>query len=204
YVRNLDARNLDARNLDVRNLDAQSAAVQEVGPRVEAPVTFLQMNDVYTMVPIDGLGGLARVATLKQQLAAAGRTPYLVMAGDFLGPSVASSVFKGEQMIAALNAAGLDLATLGNHEFDFGDEVLVQRMREARFEWVVSNVEDANTGKPIGGAAAYLVKTFGALKVGFLGLCLDTEEVTPDKLKHSRIVDPLVAAARYLPILKRE
>ena len=80
-------------------------------------------------MPIDGLGGLARVATLKQNLAAAGRTPFLVLAGDFLSPSVASSVFKGEQMIAALNAAGLDLATLGNHEFDFGDDVLIQRMQ---------------------------------------------------------------------------
>ena len=180
------------------------AQAQELGPRAGAPVTFLQMNDVYTMVPIDGLGGLARVATQKKQLAAAGRTPFLVMAGDFLGPSVASSVFKGEQMVAALNAAGLDLATLGNHEFDFGDDVLIQRMREARFEWVVSNVVDTNSGKPIGGAAAYLVKTFGALKVGFIGLCLATDEITGDKLKHSRIGDPLAAAAEYLPILKRE
>ena len=72
----------------------------------------------------------------------AGRTPLLVLAGDFLSPSVASSVFKGEQMIAALNAAGLDLATLGNHEFDFGDDVLIQRMREANLQWVVSNVVD--------------------------------------------------------------
>ena len=61
-------------------------------------------------------------------------------------------------MIAALNAAGLDLATLGNHEFDFGDDVLIQRMREARFEWVVSNVVDTSTGQPIGGAAPYLVQ----------------------------------------------
>jgi 5'-nucleotidase len=180
------------------------APLQELGPRVQAPVTFLQMNDVYTMVPIDGLGGLARVATQKQQLAAAGRRPFLVMAGDFLSPSVASSVFKGEQMVAALNAAGLDLATLGNHEFDFGDDVLIQRMREARFEWVVSNVSDTNTGQPIGGAAPYLVKTFGALKVGFIGLCLKTEEITPDKLKHTRIIDPITAAGQYLPALKRE
>jgi 5'-nucleotidase / UDP-sugar diphosphatase len=184
---------------------SQSEAVgQEPGPRLQAPVTFLQLNDVYSVVPIDSLGGLARVATQKQQLATAGRTPFLVMAGDFLSPSVASSVFKGEQMIAALNAAGLDLATLGNHEFDFGDDVLIQRMRESRFQWVVSNVVDTNTGQPIGGAAPYLVKTFGSLKVGFLGLCLNTDEITPDKLKHSRIIDPIAAAGQYLPALKRE
>ncbi len=88
---------------------------------------------MYSTVPVDGVGGLARVATLKQQIARAGRTPLMLLAGDFLSSSVASTVFKGEQMIAALNAGGLDLATLGNHEFDFGVEVLLQRMAEARF-----------------------------------------------------------------------
>ena len=89
-------------------------------PRTRAPLTLLQINDVYTTVPVDGVGGLARVATLKKQLAAEGRTPLLIIGGDFLSPSVASTVFKGEQMVAGLNAAGLDLATFGNHEFDFG------------------------------------------------------------------------------------
>jgi 2',3'-cyclic-nucleotide 2'-phosphodiesterase (5'-nucleotidase family) len=79
--------------------------------RSAAPVTFLQINDVDTTLPVDGQGGLARVATLRENLAKNGRTPFLVIAGDFLAPSVASSVFEGEQMIAALNAAGLDLAT---------------------------------------------------------------------------------------------
>jgi 5'-nucleotidase len=178
-------------------------AEQEFAARSAAPVTFLQINDVYTTVPVDGLGGLARVATLKKNLTLAGRTPFLVIAGDFLSPSVASSVFKGEHMIAALNAAGLDLATIGNHEFDFGDAVLIQRMHEATFQWVVSNVVDTNTGKPIGDAAPFVVKTFGTLKVGFIGLCLNTGEITGDTLKHTRIIDPLTAAGQYLPILKQ-
>ena len=180
-----------------------ATAQQEFEARSAAPVTFLQLNDVYTTLPIDGQGGLARVATLKQNLAREGRTPFLVMAGDFLSPSVASSLFKGEHMIAALNAAGLDLATLGNHEFDFGDDLLIQRMHEATFQWVVSNVVDTKTNQPIGGAAPYLVKTFGTLKVGFIGLCLNTGEITGDKLSHTRILDPLTAAARYLPMLKQ-
>jgi len=174
-------------------------------PRARAALTLLQLNDVYSTTPVDGAGGLARVATLKQQIAAVtGRAPWLVLAGDFLSPSVASSVFKGEQMIAALNAAGVDLATLGNHEFDFGDDVLIERMREAKWQWVVSNVVDTRTGQPIGGAAPYLVKTFGTLKVGFIGLCLNTTEISRDKLTHTRIDDPIDAAAGYLPRLKAE
>jgi 5'-nucleotidase / UDP-sugar diphosphatase len=164
----------------------------------------LQINDVYSMLPIDGFGGLARIATFKQNLIAAGRTPLLILAGDFLSPSVASSTFKGEQMVAGLNAAGLDVATLGNHEFDFGYDVLLQRMRESRWQWVVSNVVDTATGQPIGGAAPYFVRSFGPLKVGFIGLCLTSSEISPDKLARVRLIDPLVAAATYLPILERE
>ena len=184
---------------------APASAQDEPGsPRVNAPLTILQLNDVYSTVPVDGAGGLARVATLKKQLAAAGRTPLLIMAGDFLSPSVASSVFQGEQMIAALNVAGLDIATLGNHEFDFGDDILIQRMQQAKWTWVVSNVVDTKTNKPIGGALPYVVRDVGPLKVGFIGLCLTTEEISMQKLTHTQVLDPLAAAAKYLPLLKKE
>lgn len=172
-------------------------------PRAQAPLTLLQINDVYSTVPINGLGGLARVATLKQQLIRAGRTPLLLIAGDFLSPSVASSVFKGEQMVAALNAAGLDLATLGNHEFDFGVDVLRRRMAESRWQWVISNVLEPD-GRPFNGAAPYLVKTFGPLKVGFIGIVLTSEQISAEKLGGIRLVDPFEATARYLALLKNE
>jgi len=174
-------------------------------PRQSAPLTILQINDVYSIAPLpNGAGGLARVATLKQNLAQAGRTPFMVLAGDFLSSSVESTVFKGEQMIAGLNAAGLDLATLGNHEFDFGTDVLIQRMGEAKWQWVVSNVIDRRTGKPVGGAPPYVVRTFGSLKVGFLGLCLASEGIRAETLTQLRIVPPVEAAAQYLPELERE
>ena len=173
-------------------------------PRAAAPVTFLQINDVYTALPVDGRGGLARLATIKKRLADSGRRPFMVLAGDFLSPSVESSVFRGEQMVAALNAAGLDLATLGNHELDFGVDVLLQRMRESRFQWVISNVIDISTRRPLGGAPAYLIRPFGALKVGFIGLTLTNEGFSTETLRRIRLVDPFEAAATYLPRLKRE
>lgn len=173
-------------------------------PRLAAPLTILQLNDVYSTVPVDGAGGLARVAALKRRLAAEGRTPFVMLAGDFLSSSVASTIFKGEQMVAALNAAGLDLATLGNHEFDFGVDVLLQRMAEAKWQWVVSNVLDRQTGRPIGGAPPYVVRTFGTLRVGFIGLCLTSEGLTSDRLARLQLIDPIEAAARYLPLLAKE
>src|SRR5438132_1836885 len=138
-------------------------------PRRQSQVTLLQINDVYSTVPINGVGGLARIATLKQRLSANGHPVLMLLAGDFLSPSVASTVFKGEQMVATLNAAGLDYATLGNHEFDFGIDMLKQRIADSSFTWIVSNVVDAKTGGAIGKAVPYVVRDVGGMKVGIIG-----------------------------------
>ena len=172
-------------------------------PRRLSQLTFLQVNDVYSTVPINGVGGLARVATLKKQLSQNGHPVLMTLAGDFLSPSVASSVFKGEQMVATLNAAGLDYAVLGNHEFDFGIDVLKQRIAESKFTWILSNVLDAN-GKTIGASVPYVVRDIGGMKIGIIGLCITTSTIAPAWKKQFRLVDPLAAAAQYLPILKRQ
>src|SRR5688572_18678511 len=95
-------------------------------------ITLLQVNDVYQFAPVDGgaRGGLARVATLRKKILAESPHTLFLMAGDTISPSIESNTYKGAQMIEAWNAAGLDYATLGNHEFDFGPEVLLQRMSE--------------------------------------------------------------------------
>jgi 5'-nucleotidase len=173
-------------------------------PRNGAPLTLLQINDVYSTVPVEGRGGLARVATIKRQVTEAGGQPLLMLAGDFLSSSVSSTVFQGEQMVATLNAAGLDLATLGNHEFDFGVDVLLERMAEAKWTWVVSNVIDRQTGGIIGGAQPYVVRQFGALTVGILGLCIADDSITSNMLERVQVVDPLEAAAKYVPLLESQ
>ncbi len=174
-------------------------------PRLQSTLTILQINDVYSTVPVDGLGGVARVATIKKELQAAGRTPLLMIGGDFLASSVASSVFKGEQMIAAFNAMGLDVATLGNHEFDFGVDMLLTRMLQAKWQWVIANVIDRKTNAIIGNAPPYIVRTINGLKVGIIGLCLLDEGMNNPELKtRLSLLDPLDTAARYVPEMKQQ
>jgi 5'-nucleotidase len=173
--------------------------------RVPSPVTILQVNDVYSTVPVDGAGGLARVATIKKQLAAAGRNTLLMIGGDFLSSSVASTVFRGEQMIAALNAAGLDFATLGNHEFDFGVDMLLTRMQQARWQWVIANIIDRKTNGIIGGASPYVIRNSDGLRVGIIGLCIVNESMTSPVLRDRlQMLDPVETAAKYLPQMKRD
>ena len=143
---------------------------EPTSPRRQAPVTILQINDVYSTVPVDGLGGLARVATIKKALIAAGRTPLLMMGGDFLSSSVASSVFKGEQMIEGLNAMGLDVTAFGNHEFDFGVDLLLTRMKQSKWQWVNANLVDRQTGRLVGDTPPYIIKEVSGLKLELMAI----------------------------------
>ena len=178
---------------------------EPTSPRRFAPVTLLQINDVYSSTPIDGLGGLARVATIKKELIAAGRTPLLLMGGDFLSASVASSVFKGEQMIDGLNAMGLDITSFGNHEFDFGVDLLLTRMQQSKFTWVNANMVDRKTGRLVGDTPPYVIRTVNDVKVGFIGLCLSDEGMsTPDLKARLEMLDPVDVASKYVPQMKRE
>jgi 5'-nucleotidase len=127
-----------------------------------------------------------------------------VLGGDTISPSVASKVFKGAQMIAVWNALGLDYAVFGNHEFDFGDQVLRDRMKESRFKWLAANVVEKRTGKPFFNAAPYVIQNLGGVKVGFIGL------LTPDTKEASKpgpevvFLDPFVTARKYVPEMRKK
>ncbi|KAB2839062.1 MAG: bifunctional metallophosphatase/5'-nucleotidase [Burkholderiales bacterium] len=158
-------------------------------------VTLLHVNDVYQVGAVDKgkRGGLARLATLKAKLREDSPHTLLILGGDTLSPSVASNTFKGAQMIAGWNAAGLDLAVLGNHEFDFGPQVLRERLAESQFTWITANVFERKNGKRFAGLRGSVLRELGGVKVGFIGV------ITPDTAQTSkpgpglRFTDPYIA-----------
>jgi 5'-nucleotidase len=159
-------------------------------------LTILQINDVYDITPVERgkKGGMARVATLRDRIAR--ETPHLVfvLPGDFLSPSTMSSMFQGGQMVAALNAIGLDLATFGNHEFDFGADVTKERIRESRFTWVSANVLDPDTGLPFGGAVPFVLREYGGIRVAFFGLVTPETHTLSKGAGTLKFLDPVQAA----------
>lgn len=113
--------------------------------KIEA--VFVQVNDVYEIAPIAGgkEGGMARVATVKKKYKQANPNTFLVMAGDFLSPTVYNSLqykgkrIRGAQMVEAMNVARMDFAVFGNHEFDIAETELQDRINESSFRWISSN-----------------------------------------------------------------
>jgi 2',3'-cyclic-nucleotide 2'-phosphodiesterase (5'-nucleotidase family) len=175
-------------------------------------INFLQVNDVYEIAPIEGgkTGGMARVATLKKELLVKNPNTYLVMAGDFLSPSVYNSLtfegkrIRGRQMVESMNAAGMNYVGFGNHEFDISEAELQSRINESGFEWISSNsfhktgnetlafVKNTTTGdKPL---PAYLIRTFKdadgtSVKIGFIGINIPFNKAT-----YVSYTDPLSTA----------
>lgn len=149
-------------------------------PECNIKVTLLQVNDVYQFSPVDRgtAGGLARVLTLTKSIREQNPNTLFMMAGDTISPSVESITYKGAQMIDAWNTVGLDYATFGNHEFDFGPDVLVERIKESKFGWIAANVIDTRTGKPFGDVPPYVIREFSGVKVGIFGLVLPETKST--------------------------
>ena len=149
-------------------------------PDCAVRVTLLQVNDVYQFAPVDqgARGGLARLLTMKKAIEKESPNTLFLLSGDTISPSVESITYKGAQMIDAWNTAQLDYSTLGNHEFDFGPDVLRQRMQESKFKWLNANVIDKKTGKPFGDTPVYVVREFDGVKVAIFGLTLEETKIT--------------------------
>lgn len=160
-------------------------------------IVFLHINDVYEIAPLEGgkTGGMARVATLRQQLKNQNKNTLTILAGDFLNPSVIGTLYyeskrvKGRQMIEAMNACGVDLVTFGNHEFDLKEKELQERLNESESQWFSSNVlqRSPNSVSPFkkikNGKAEPFPDTWiwevedadgTKIKVGFFGVTLDS------------------------------
>jgi len=182
------------------------AALAQGARAAEVRVTLLHVNDVYQIAPVDKgqRGGLARLATLKRQVQAESPHTLMILGGDTLSPSVASNTFQGAQMIAAWNATGLDLAVLGNHEFDFGPEVLKARMDESRFPWLGANVIDRQSGRPFHTVRRSELRNIGGIKIGFVGVLTPQTELTSKPGPSIRFEDPLWVLRREAARLRAQ
>lgn len=96
---------------------------------------IIHTNDVH-----GALEGYSYLPLLREAFEEKGAQVILVDAGDFTNGNVYVSINKGEAAVELMNAAGYDVAGLGNHEFDFGVEQLRNNLKKAEFDVICSNV----------------------------------------------------------------
>ena len=148
-------------------------------PAVAEPTVLriVHVNDLSRLDGLDGSGGVARLATVVGEVRAGGAERVLVThGGDAISPSLLSSFDKGAHIIDLFNRVGFDAMVLGNHEFDFGPEVTVERIAQARFP-ILSGNAVGRDGAPIEGLARNLLFDVGRHKVGLFGLTTTATEI---------------------------
>ncbi len=186
-----------------------------VAAEIEAPeggstVQILGTNDFHGRILPDAFGGSAGAASLAgavQSLESEYDKSVFVAAGDLVGASTFESFIAQDQpTIDALNAAGLDVSAVGNHEFDTGYEDLRDRiMVEAEWEYLGANVRLLN-GDPA--LPETWMQTFGegdgAVDVGFIGAVTDETPslVTPAGVEDLHFEEEAVAANRSATALE--
>ncbi|MCT7976986.1 bifunctional metallophosphatase/5'-nucleotidase [Laspinema olomoucense] len=149
-------------------------------------LNLLHLNDINEITPPqnkNARGGLARVATLKQQLLRENTHTFTLLAGDLLSPSglgnaqIEGQAIAGQQMVAVMNTLGLDYATFGNHEFDLRKEQFYARLQEANFQWVSTNVSTESGEQFEQVPRSIILEIQGekgaVVRVGLIGLTLD-------------------------------
>jgi 5'-nucleotidase len=173
---------------------------------------------------VDGVtaGGGEYLSTKLAELRAGNKYSLTVAAGDLIGGSPAfSGLFHDEPSVESLNAMGLDVSSVGNHEFDEGVTELL-RMQDggchpvdgcyfpeapyagADFQWLAANVVNETTGEtPL---PPYWIQRFESINVGFIGMTLEATDtlVAAVGIQGWDFLDEAETANALVPVLKAQ
>ncbi len=175
-------------------------------------LVILHTNDTHSRIePLPetdrftpGLGGVARRANYVDEVRRENRQVLLFDSGDFLQGTPYFNLFKGEVEIKTMNLMKYDAATLGNHEFDYGMEVLEKVVRAANFPIVSTNYDFSET------AIAelihpYLILNKGGIRVGVMGIDIQPLGlIAADHYKGMKYLDPITSANEVAKRLREE
>lgn len=134
-------------------------------------------------------------------------TPLLLLdAGDIFMGTVEGNLTRGKAVIRLMNYMGYDAMALGNHEFDFGFYNLQQLAEMARFPFLSTNVMRKKTGKILSFTRPYLLKDYGGLKVGIIGVTTDEAPAITLAKNVGQVIfkNPIPAVEIYQKLLHQE
>jgi len=174
------------------------------GERVE--IRILHVNDFHGFAepykPLGSdemLGGIAYLAGKADELRKE-KPSLLFSAGDMIQGNNWANLSQGESVIELMNEMGFDAMVLGNHEFDFGQDVLRKRISEAKFPVLGANVEGLGNLKP------YIIKNLKGVKVGIIGVVTEDVPISthPRNVAGLKFMSPIDTGEKYIAELKNK
>jgi 5'-nucleotidase / UDP-sugar diphosphatase len=145
-------------------------------------LTILHINDLHARLTPDaeGLGGFAHVATVLERERAAAPASITLHAGDFVQGTPVSTMFEGVPVFEIANRLGIDVNTLGNHEFDYGWRKIGEYVKVSTIETVNANVVNAQGERMLD--KAYVVRNVGGVRLAIVGALLENPPLRATEL----------------------
>ncbi len=175
-------------------------------------LTILHTNDVHSRLdpfPMDGsknqgLGGVAKRATLIKRIRKEQKNVLLLDAGDIFQGTPYYNFFGGEIEMKVMSELGYDAATLGNHDFDGGLDGLERQLVHTKFPLISSNYDFSNTvmnKKTI----PYTIFKKDGIKIGVFGLGISLDGlVLRSNYADTQYLDPLIEGQKWATFLRNE
>ncbi len=185
-------------------------------PRAAACATIFSTNDTHgRLLPAeypwsDGrlLGGSAALGGyLRETRASSGDCPvFVVSGGDVMQGTLISNLTSGESTIAVMNELGYDAVATGNHEFDWGVDVLRERVGQAAFPFLGANIFLKGTDRHPEWARPYAIVEKGGVRIGFVGMTTQSTPTTtrPANVAHLEFRSIAGALDRYIPEVRAQ
>lgn len=136
-------------------------------------ITLLYFNDAHELAPVESeagnIGGVSRMKTLIDRVKESDPSAFVIFGGDLGGGTLGGKLFQGSVMVDALNHFPVDLASFGQHDFDYGLDNTISLIERSHFPWISSNITDSSGGSITKVSSSYTAYIKG-LKIGFIGL----------------------------------
>jgi 5'-nucleotidase/UDP-sugar diphosphatase len=160
-------------------------------------ITLLGVGDIYKFDGSKSRGGVARLNAVARAEKAANPNTLYLFDGDMFSPSLLSGLDKGENMVKLTEIVPFDLAVPGNHEFDFGPELFMERIKGSKYPWAAINITKAD-GSAIEGLGGVMMKEVGGVKVAIVPVAQDTtpQVASSGDLKFGATSDSAISAAK--------
>ncbi len=186
-------------------------AAQPAPAAKEAKLTILHTNDTHGHLDAfriaefpDPVGGVARRATLVNQIRKETPNVLLVDGGDVHQGILMADTFKGEPDIQFMNTMKYDVMALGNHDVDWGWDIFQQRKAAAKFPIINANLVVTATGKPA--LTPYVIKEIAGIKVAFTSFSGTDHPslVKQENIPGLQYTHPITAAKTLIPELRKQ
>lgn len=182
-------RSADGRTPNVRSITTRDLLMLD-----NDIVDVLSFNDFHGALKSEGKNiGAAKLAGEISRLKAENPNTIVVAAGDLFQGSPMSNLKKGEPVAEFLKLIGLEVSAVGNHEFDWGQDLIPVWSKTGEFDFLATNIYDKSTGEPVQWAKPYKIIEKDGKKIAFIGIATPETayKTKPENVKNLEFKDPV-------------